>query len=136
MSSTSPAVPGAQQTHGAATEDDKILPVVRYAFAPLHKLAFGAGTGAAGATFMALLTISWLTLPNARQFPLYLLGEFFAGYDQSWTGVLVGSCWGFVVGFVAGWFGAFCRNLALAITALIIRTRAELAETKGFLDHI
>jgi hypothetical protein len=44
--------------------------------------------------------------------------------------------WGFLVAFVAGWFLAFCRNLALAIIAFAIRTRAELSATRNFLDHI
>jgi hypothetical protein len=65
-----------------------------------------------------------------------LLGQYFAGYDRSLTGVLVGAAWGFVVAFVAGWFGAFCRNTALAIAAFMLRTRAELSETRDFLDHI
>jgi hypothetical protein len=54
----------------------------------------------------------------------------------SWTGLFVGMGWGFVVGFVGGWFFAFCRNLALAISIFITRTRAELAQTRDFLDHI
>jgi hypothetical protein len=37
---------------------------------------------------------------------------------------------------VVGWFFAFCRNLALAVSAFIVRTRAELREVRGFLDHI
>jgi hypothetical protein len=40
------------------------------------------------------------------------------------------------VGFVAGWFTAFCRNLAVAISIFAIRTRVELSETRDFLDHI
>jgi hypothetical protein len=44
--------------------------------------------------------------------------------------------WGFLVCFVAGWFVAFCRNLALAISAFMIRTRAEIEQTRNFLDHI
>lgn len=115
---------------------DEILPTLLYAFAPLHKRAFGVATGVAGAVFMALLTIATLTLPGAHDFPIGLLGQYFAGYERSWTGVVVGAAWGFVVAFVAGWFGAFCRNLALAFTAFFIRTRAELSETRDFLDHI
>jgi hypothetical protein len=40
------------------------------------------------------------------------------------------------VGFTGGWFVAFCRNLAIAISVFVTRTRAELAETREFLDHI
>jgi hypothetical protein len=40
------------------------------------------------------------------------------------------------VGFVAGWFFAFCRNLVLAFSVFLIRARAELNQTRDFLDHI
>jgi hypothetical protein len=106
------------------------------AFAPLNKRAFGIALGSAGAVVMALLTIAVLVADRAREFPLGLLGQYFAGYTVSWPGVLIGAGWGFLVAFVAGWFFAFCRNAALAITAFAIRTRAELSETRDFLDHI
>jgi hypothetical protein len=106
------------------------------AFAPLNKRAFGIALGSAGAVVMALLTIAVLVADRAREFPLGLLGQYFAGYTVSWPGVFIGAGYGFVVAFVAGWFFAFCRNAALAITAFAIRTRAELSETRDFLDHI
>ena len=106
------------------------------AFAPLNKRAFGIALGSAGALAMVIVTVAVLVTDRAQQFPLGLLGQYFAGYTVSWPGVLVGAGWGFVVAFVAGWFVAFCRNAALAITAFAIRTRAELTETRDFLDHI
>jgi hypothetical protein len=106
------------------------------AFAPLHKRAFGIALGCAGALLMALLTLAVLLTDPAERFPLGLLGQYMFGYDITWPGVLIGAGWGFVVAFVAGWFFAFCRNAALAITAFAIRTRAELTETRDFLDHI
>lgn len=112
------------------------MPVVLYAFAPLHKRAFGVAAGVAGALVMAVLTIAGMLLPGAREFPLDLLAEYFQGYSVTWPGVLIGAAWGFGVAFVAGWFAAFCRNLALAISAFMIRTRAELDSTREFLDHI
>lgn len=118
------------------TTEERILPALELAFAPLHKAAFGIATGVAGALGMMLLTAVVHLVPRAQDFPLELLSAYFAGYDVSWGGVLVGGMWGFVVCFVAGWFVAFCRNMALAITAFSIRTRAELQETREFLDHI
>ena len=117
-------------------DDDDVAPEVLLAFAPLHKRAFGVATGSAGATLMALLTIVQVVHTSGPGFPLGLLEQFFAGYSVSWTGVVVGAAWGFAVAFVAGWFAAFCRNLALAVSAFFIRTRAELSETRNFLDHI
>lgn len=116
--------------------DERIAPALALAFAPMHKRAFGVATGTAAALVMALLTLAGLLLPSARDFPLELLNEYFAGYSVSWGGVVVGAGWGFVVGFVAGWFTAFCRNLALATSAFFIKVRAELSQTRDFLDHI
>jgi hypothetical protein len=106
------------------------------AFAPMHKRAFGIALGSAGALVMALLTLAVLLTDRAQEFPLGLLGQYMFGYNVSWPGVFIGAGWGFVIAFVAGWFFAFCRNSALAITAFAIRTRAELTETRDFLDHI
>lgn len=130
------AVDGRESGTNRGDTEERLIPALQLAFAPLHKRAFGIATGSAGATFMALLTVVALVSPRARAFPLYLLREYFAGYTVSWSGVIVGAVWGFVVGFVAGWFAAFCRNLALAVSAFFIRTRAELNATREFLDHI
>ena len=118
------------------TTEELILPVMQLAFARLHKAAFGTATGVAGALVMGAMTVMCLVVPRASAFPLGLLGEYFSGYDVSWKGVFVGMGWGFLVSFVAGWFVAFCRNLALAISAFMIRTRAEIEQTRNFLDHI
>jgi hypothetical protein len=48
----------------------------------------------------------------------------------------VGFWWGFLAGFVAGWFLAFCRNTAIAISIFLVRTRTQLGNTRDFLDHI
>jgi formate hydrogenlyase subunit 3/multisubunit Na+/H+ antiporter MnhD subunit len=117
-------------------EESPVISAMLYAFAPLHKRAFGVAVGIAGAVLMALVTLAGMFMPGGREFPLDLLGQYFRGYDVSWRGVFVGAFWGFAVSFVAGWFAAFCRNLALAISAFMIRTRAELASTREFLDHI
>jgi hypothetical protein len=117
-------------------EEAQLDNALQLAFAPLNKRAFGVALGCAGALLMALLTVAVLVSDRAHEFPLGLLGQYLYGYDVTWPGVFIGAGWGFVVAFVAGWFFAFCRNAALAITAFAIRTRAELNETRDFLDHI
>ena len=109
---------------------------VALAFAPLHKKAFGIAVGVAGALLMFLLTAVYLLREPPRPIGIALLSQFFAGYSVTWTGALVGTLWGFAVGFVIGWFVAFCRNLVLAISIFAIRTRAQLQATRDFLDHI
>ena len=81
-------------------------------------------------------TAGRLLLDPQGQSNLSLLAEFFAGYHESWPGALIGAAWAFGVGFVAGWFTAFVRNLVLATWTFIARARAELAMSSDFLDHI
>lgn len=118
------------------TAEQELQPVLALAFSPLHKAAFGVATGTAGALLMIWLTATALLTDPERNFPLGMLGHYFAGYDVTWGGLVIGAGWGFLTCFVAGWFVAMCRNLALAIATFTIRTRAELAETRDFLDHI
>lgn len=105
------------------------------AFLPLHKSAFGA---AAGLTFgIVVLATTLIHMQRADDpFPLELLAQYFYGYTVSLTGAVIGFFWTAVAGFVVGWLFAFVRNLALASMLFVIRTRAELAATRDFLDHI
>lgn len=106
------------------------------AFAPLHKAAFGAAIGAACALLVFSATVVSLLRDPEQRAPLYLLQHYFTGYSVSWGGALIGATWAGFTGFVFGWFTAFCRNLILAVSLFVIRTRAELAETRDFLDHV
>jgi hypothetical protein len=109
---------------------------LQLAFAPIHKRAFGMAVGTACALLLAGVTLFHLLLEPENGIKLGLLRNYFYGYRVSWGGVLIGAFWGFFVGFVGGWFAAFCRNLVIAILVFVTRTRAELAETRDFLDHI
>lgn len=106
------------------------------AFAPLHKRAFGFAVGAAAAVIVFLATAIYLLRAPENAFQIHLLREYFAGYTVSWTGAFVGAGWAFGVGFIAGWFLAFCRNLVIAISVFLVRARSELEQTRDFLDHI
>lgn len=105
------------------------------AFQPLHKRAFGIAVGLAAGIAVAAATVVVL-LRGDESINLRLLDAYFTGYTVTWPGVLVGFGWAFVVGFTAGWFVAFCRNLALAVSAFVLRAKAELFQTRDFLDHI
>jgi hypothetical protein len=106
------------------------------AFSPVHKSAFGIAIATVSALFVFGLTVlTMLQLPEDRV-RIELLAVYFRGYAVSWPGALIGAGWAALAGFVFGWFLAFCRNLVLAISLFVIRTRAQLAETRDFLDHI
>jgi hypothetical protein len=106
------------------------------AFAPIHKRAFGIAVGCAVSLLMGALTLFHLVLDPENAPNLPLLANYFYGYRVTWAGLVVGMFWGFVVGFVGGWFVAFCRNIVIALSVFVSRTRAELAQTRDFLDHI
>jgi hypothetical protein len=106
-----------------------------YLFAPLDKRAFGVALGVVGAIAIAGITVLNLLVTKPLE-GLVLLDQYFAGYSVSWIGAVIGGAWGFAVGFCAGWLLAFIRNLTLALSFFMLRTRAELDETSDFLDHI
>lgn len=106
------------------------------AFAPVHKSAFGAALGVASALIVFLITVVTIGMSADQRPNLELLAIYFRGYSVSWTGALIGAAWAGFMGFVFGWFLAFCRNLILAVSLFVIRTRAELSQTRDFLDHI
>ena len=105
-------------------------------FAPIDKRAFGAAIGVAGGLLIAVITALDLVLQPQPSLDLELLAQYFAGYTVSWAGVAVGAAWGFGVGFCAGWFTAFVRNLVLALSLFFMRSKAELSGSRDFLDHI
>src|SRR4030095_3676076 len=82
---------------GRMTVTPEELPVISamlFAFAPLHKRAFGAAMGVAGAMLMTLITVAGILLPGAQEFPLHLLRQYFRGYSVTWPGVVAGAAWG------------------------------------------
>lgn len=106
------------------------------AFAPLHKRHFGTAIGAAAALVVCALTILDMAVNSGDAGPVGLLQQYFAGYTVSPRGVVIGGLWAFFVGWVAGWFVAFCRNFALAATVFWVRAKANLRASRDFLDHI
>ena len=106
------------------------------AFAPLHKRALGMAVGITAGLLVFVGTIFHLVIHSHAEPNVGLLAEYFYGYSVSVQGAFIGLLWGFFTGFVAGWFLAFTRNLAVATSIFISRTRAELQATRDFLDHI
>ncbi len=105
-------------------------------FAPLDKRAFGVAIGVAVGLVIFSVTAIDLAFHSSPWPGLSLLNQYFAGYSVTWAGAFIGLAWGFALGFCAGWFVAFVRNLVLAISLFVLQTRAELSETRDFLDHI
>ncbi len=105
-------------------------------FAPIDKRAFGAAIGFVSALGVTLITTMQILFRPQPAVDLALLAQYFPGYAVSWTGALIGAAWAFATGFCAGWFTAFVRNLVLALSLFFLRSKAELSESRDFLDHI
>jgi hypothetical protein len=118
------------------TEESDELPLeLALAFAPLHKRAFGTALGLTMGGLLFLVTAFGATVPGPPEF-LYRISNYFPGYTVTWAGAVIGFAWATFAFFVAGWFVAFVRNFVLAASIWVARTRAELAATRDFLDHI
>jgi hypothetical protein len=111
-------------------------PDLELAFEPLHKRAFGIAVGVASGLIFFLITAVVLVRRPDPAPAIHVLDQYFYGYTVSWGGAFLALAWGFVVGFVAGWFTAFTRNLVIAASLWLTRTRAELDATRDFMDHI
>lgn len=122
--------------HADPPSGDDIPEELVLAFAPIHKRAFGTAIGLTTGLAVVALTAFHLIVQPEEAISLSLLGQYFFGYSVSWPGALIGGAWAFFVGFVAGWFTAFCRNLIMATWLFIGLTKAELGATRDFLDHI
>jgi hypothetical protein len=109
---------------------------VALAFAPAHKRAMGIAVGTAGALTCFLLTAIPLLAGRPAALELELLSQYFSGYDVTWRGAVIGAAWAGFTGFVMGWFFAFLRNALLAFRLVLLKARAELAQTRDFMDHI
>ena len=130
-----PAAPPSERRVSGPELERAVERALVLAFAPMHKRIFGMATGIAAAIMVALVTVVGI-LRAPSDTGLYLLSVYFRGYDVTWAGVFIGAAWAGGVGFVGGWFLAFMRNFLLATWLLYIRVRANLSQTRDFLDHI
>lgn len=120
----------------AGPEADQVPEQLALAFAPLHKRAFGVAIGSVCALLVFAITMLHVALRPIEAPDISLLRHYFYGYEITVKGAFIGAFWAFVSGFVGGWFVAFSRNLAIAVSVFLTRARAELRATRDFLDHI
>ncbi|HYW50453.1 MAG TPA: hypothetical protein VE861_07600 [Gemmatimonadaceae bacterium] len=109
---------------------------VAHVFAPLDKRALGAALALLAASIVAVVTVLSLVFDPERRIPLYLLSQYFVGYEISWRGAGIGALWALFIGFIWGWFLAFVRNFVMALWLIGLRVRADLTASRSFLDHI
>ena len=119
-----------------STSPESVERVIARAFAPMHKRAFGVAVGLTAAIIVFLVTAFHLLVAPDRASELSLLSQYFYGYRVDWLGAFIGAAWASVVGFVAGFFFAFVRNVVLATWLFTKRTKAELMAARDILDQI
>ena len=129
--------PAEERRSGAPAQlEDAVERALVLVFAPLHKRNFGIAVGVGCAALIAGVTFVGVMVDPEDHINLRILHAYFRGYTVSGLGILIGAAWAFAVGFVGGWFVAFSRNFVLATWLLYIRVRANLMQTRDFLDHI
>ena len=109
---------------------------IQQAIAPMHKRAFGMAVGLTAAGLMFFVTVFHILVAPDRVSDIQLLSQYFYGYQVDWLGAFIGAAWAGVVGFVAGFFFAFIRNVVLATWVMTKRVKAELTSARDILDHI
>lgn len=121
---------------GVATEEVEILEAgLTNVFVRLDGFAFGLSVGTAGGLMLFLVT-AFVVLgggPLVRP-ALGLLGQYFPGYEVTWTGAGRGLAYGFAAAFVGGWAFAVSRNVCLFFWLAVLRRRASLHHLRKFLD--
>lgn len=64
-----------------------------------------------------------------------LLGQFFIGYDVSFSGSLVGMVYGLIAGFVIGWMIAIVRNFVVTIYMHILKLKGSMSAVNDYIDN-
>jgi protoporphyrinogen oxidase len=106
-------------------------------FVKLDRVALGLSVGTAGglALFLATLFVALGGGPLVQP-TLDLLGQYFPGYQVTWSGSVAGLVYGFVTGFVAGAAFAFLRNACLFLWMAVLHRRASFQLLRRFLEFI
>lgn len=114
----------------------ELPPDLKLLFSPLNKRAFGVAVAAVCALVVTAVTLFHVIVNPGPAPDISLLGAYFPGYTVTFVGALIGAAWAGVIGFACGWLVAFCRNLVIAASMFLTRTKAELRATRDFLDHM
>jgi hypothetical protein len=106
------------------------------AFARIDRTAFGVAVGTvSGLVLLSLTVFVLLKGPEARGLDLQLLSQYYPGYTVSLQGAMLALVYGFISGFLLGWFVALLRNASLALYLRFVQRRAELSNLGDFLDR-
>jgi tetrahydromethanopterin S-methyltransferase subunit G len=66
---------------------------------------------------------------------LFLLSQYFTGYEITYTGSLIGAFYGLLVGFVLGWLIALLRNTIIRVYLHILKLKSSALAVSDFIDN-
>lgn len=66
---------------------------------------------------------------------LALLGQFFIGYEVSFSGSLIGMGYGLIAGFIIGWLIAFVRNVVVTIYMHTLKLKGSISAVNDYIDN-
>ncbi len=99
---------------------------LRQAFARFDPVALGGAVGAVAAVGLFLATAVLLLRPEELKGPtLSLLGQYFYGYEVSWSGSVIGALEAGVGGFAFGYVLAQTINLLVSTAETALRSELE-----------
>jgi hypothetical protein len=82
------------------------------------------------ATIILIIKGGDLVGPN-----LSLLSQYFIGYEVTPIGSLIGLFYGFVTGFLLGWFSSILRNLIVTIYLNVFKLKGKMSAVNDFIDN-
>ncbi len=121
------ASPGGRAVPMPLSPRDELAELVRSAFARYDAVALGGAVGAVLGLGVFLATAILLLRGGETVGPnLALLGQYFLGYQVSWTGGLVGMVEAALGGFAFGWFLATAINKLVAWHETTYKRQAQM----------
>ena len=125
--------------HGNSSENFTSDPTEKLIVQSLAKLDGTALGIAIGLLFgiAVFLTTNFLIFKGGDEIGpnLALLGQFFIGYEVSFSGSLIGAIYGLISGFIIGWLIATLRNLALSIYMFVLRLKGSMSAVNDYIDN-
>lgn len=66
---------------------------------------------------------------------LALLGQYFVGYDVSFSGSLIGLIYGVIAGFILGWLIAALRNFVVSVYIHYLKVKGSMSAVNDYIDN-
>lgn len=119
-----------------AETSDNTTEILVQSLTRLDKTALGIALGIFFGLVIFLAT-NFLIIKGGEEIGknLILLGQYFAGFDISFTGSLVGAFYGLISGFVIGWLIAFLRNSIIRVYIGFLRLKGSMSTINDFIDN-